>query len=86
MCYNLAVEFEWDEQKDLENVGKHGVSFYLAQYAFADPRRVIAEDMEHSFDEARFYCFGEVNEGILTVRFTYRSGNPYLWSRVLEKG
>ncbi len=39
------VHFEWDEAKDRENQKKHGVSFELAQYAFADPKRVIAEDL-----------------------------------------
>lgn len=66
--------FEWDEAKDRANQVKHGVSFQLAQYAFADPHRVIAEDIEHSYSENRFYCFGQVNGGILTVRFTYRDG------------
>lgn len=66
--------FEWDDRKDRENLAKHGVSFYRAQYAFADPKRVIAEDMEHSSDEKRFYCFGDVDGGILTVRFTFRTG------------
>ncbi len=66
------VHFEWDSAKDLENQEKHGVSFASAQYAFADPRRVIAEDMTHSETEQRYYCFGIVGEGILTVRFTYR--------------
>lgn len=27
----------------------------------------------HSQSEERFYCFGEVDGGILTVRFTYRN-------------
>ena len=66
--------FEWDEAKDRANQVKHGVSFQLAQYAFSDPHRVIAEDVEHSHSEDRYYCFGEVNGGILTVRFTYRDG------------
>lgn len=48
--------------------------FALAQYAFADQRRVIAEDSAHSSREPRYFCFGRVGEGILTVRFTYRSG------------
>jgi uncharacterized DUF497 family protein len=39
-----------------------------------NPRRVILEDMLHSQDEKRYYCLGEVAEGIMTVRFTYRSG------------
>lgn len=67
------MNFEWDEQKDLENIEKHGVSFYLAQFAFADPKRVIAEDIEHSETEKRFYCFGKVDGRIITVRFTFRS-------------
>jgi len=67
------TRFEWDQEKDATNQKKHGVPFQLAQYAFADPRRVIAEDVAHSGSEARFYCFGEVEGGILTVRFTYRA-------------
>lgn len=66
------TRFEWDENKDAENQEKHGIPFSLAQYAFADPRRVIAEDLTHSETEKRFFCFGEVDGGILTVRFTYR--------------
>ncbi len=68
-----AVNFEWDENKNAQNIGKHGVSFYKAQYAFADPRRIILEDLAHSEDEKRYYCIGKVQEGIITVRFTYRN-------------
>lgn len=68
------ARFEWNENKDSENHEKHGVAFALAQYAFADPRRVIAQDVAHSKIEKRFFCFGEVEGGILTVRFTYRCG------------
>ncbi|MEK6744766.1 MAG: BrnT family toxin [Nitrospirota bacterium] len=66
------TRFEWDEEKDRDNQTKHGVSFLLAQRAFLDPRRVIAEDVDHSNDEDRFYCIGRVDDGIMTVRFTYR--------------
>ncbi len=66
------VKFEWDEPKNQDNQEKHGVSFELAQYAFADRHRIIAEDISHSQDEKRYYCFGQVGEGIITVRFTYR--------------
>ena len=64
-------KFEWDIEKDVLNQEKHGVSFAVAQYAFADQRRVIAKDDTHSQMEERFYCFGEVDGGVLTVRFTY---------------
>ncbi len=69
--------FEWDEIKNIENQRKHGVSFSEAQYAFMDEERVIAEDLIHSQEESRYYCFGlnQDKTGILTVRFTYRSGS-----------
>ena len=66
------VRFEWDEEKDKENKAKHNVSFSLAQRAFLDPHRVIVEDVNHSTEEERFYCIGRVDDGIVTVRFTYR--------------
>ena len=68
-----GMRFDWDPEKDAENQRKHGVSFGRAQYAFADPKRVIAKDISHSQTEDRYYCFGEVDGGVLTVRFTYRS-------------
>lgn len=69
-----AADFEWDPPKEAQNIAKHGVSFATAQRAFLDPRRVIAEDLAHSGREKRYYCFGEVDGGVLTVRFTIRAG------------
>ncbi len=68
------AQFEWDETKNHENQKKHGVPFELAQLAFVDPKRVVAEDVQHSHAERRYYCIGKVGHGILTVRFTYREG------------
>ena len=76
-CYGNAMDearFEWNQAKNSANQRKHGVSFEVAQYAFADPRRVIAEDLVHSGNEPRYYCFGEVDGGVMTVRFTWRAG------------
>ncbi len=66
------ARFDWDSKKDRTNRKKHGVSFTQAQLAFADKRRVIAQDLSHSRSEKRYFCFGSVGDGILTVRFTYR--------------
>ncbi len=63
--------FEWDPDKNEKNIEKHGVSFFDAQQAFLDPHRIIAEDVEHSRVETRYYCFGK-DGFIMTVRFTYR--------------
>ena len=67
------VGFDWDPAKDRTNRLKHGVDFQTAQLAFADRSRVIAEDTEHSSGEKRYFCFGRVGSGVLTVRFTYRA-------------
>jgi len=66
------TRFEWNEEKDRQNQAKHNVSFSLAQRAFLDPCRIIAEDVSPSGEEGRFYCIGRVNDGIMTVRFTFR--------------
>lgn len=67
------ARFEWDSGKDRANWRKHGVDFATAQLAFGDRRRVIAEDTAHSSGEKRYFCFGRVGLGVLTVRFTYRA-------------
>jgi uncharacterized DUF497 family protein len=69
-----GIEFEWDKAKDTANLRKHGVGFQQAQYAFFDEHRVIAEDLGHSSNEQRYFCFGFVDGGVMTVRFTYRGG------------
>ncbi|MBU3979037.1 BrnT family toxin [Patescibacteria group bacterium] len=69
----MHASFEWDVKKNNDNVRKHGINFQTAQYAFIDPKRVIAEDISHSKVEKRYYCFGKVKGGILTVRFAYRN-------------
>ncbi len=61
-------------RKDRQNRHKHGVSFALGQEAFLDPDRVIAEDLDHSDKEKRYFCFGKVAGSVMTVRFTYRAG------------
>jgi uncharacterized protein len=66
--------FAWDEDKNRINQEKHGVAFETAQLAFMDEHRVIAEDLGHSGDEHRYYCFGRVHDGVMTVRFTWREG------------
>ena len=68
------MRFEWDDGKNSANLAKHHVSFFDAQLAFTDPHRVIARDLSHSKSEDRFYCFGNVQGGVLTVRFTHRDG------------
>ena len=69
------MTFEWDENKNLENIEKHKVSFEMAQEAFFDKKRVIVKDKKHSKKEERFFCIGNDGKGIMTVRFTLRNDN-----------
>lgn len=69
------MTFEWDENKNTINIEKHNVSFFEAQMAFADPARIILADSENSIVEKRFYCIGNIQGKIVTVRFTIRNNN-----------
>jgi len=67
------MEFEWDDAKNDSNIDKHGLSFEEAQYAFGDPKRVIAIDHKHSTKaEKRYFCYGKMDGRVVTVRFTFR--------------
>jgi len=71
--YFAGTDFEWDPAKNIANQQKHHVAFEEAQFAFGDAKRIIAEDLTHRSIEMRYYCFGYVNGGVMTVRFTYRN-------------
>ena len=64
--------FEWDDQKERLNMLKHGLSFWEAQLAFFDPKKLTFEDAGHSQVEPRFYCVGMIDGGVVTVRYALR--------------
>ena len=69
----MESSFEWDEEKNVSNQNKHGVSFEDAQHAFKDKSRILIEDKEHSKAEKRYFCIGRIERGVITVRFMYRN-------------
>jgi len=56
------AEFEWDNNKDIENQQKHNVSFYEAQHAFLDENRVIAKDISHSQTEKSIFVLESIKK------------------------
>jgi uncharacterized protein len=64
--------FAWDAGKEAINLAKHGVDFVTASRVFLDPKRKIFVNERHSGTEERFYCIGNVDGRILTVRLVYR--------------
>ena len=60
--------FDWDKNKNLSNIRKHGVSFKVAATAFFDPQAQRLDDFEHSWDEDRFVLIGYSDDyQLLTV-------------------
>ena len=67
------MQFEWNENKAVANLKKHGVSFEEAQSVFGDPLARIFDDDIHSFEEKRSAIFGHSNAGrLLIVSFSER--------------
>jgi len=65
--------FDWDRDKNISNIEKHGVSFKTAATAFFDPNAVILDDETHSHDEDRFTLIGfSGSHRLLTVCHCYR--------------
>jgi uncharacterized protein len=62
-----AMEFEWDPDKAIRNLAKHGVSFQEAATVFGDPLAMTYLDPDHSEDEDRFLTFGHSSNGRLLV-------------------
>ncbi len=77
---NKEPLFEWDSRKNDENIDKHGISFEVAQYAFSDPRRIVALDRKHSTrKDKRYFCYGKIHNSVVTVRFTWNNGKIRLF-------
>ena len=61
------MEFEWDENKALRNLSKHGVSFEEAKTVFNDPLYIDFYDPDHSDDEERYLIVGQSRQGRLLI-------------------
>ena len=68
------MDFEWDENKNEENIIKHdGISFEKALEAFDDPVALSLEDPEHSNnEEIRYAVVGMSEFGLTFVSFSYQ--------------
>ena len=62
------MRFEWDEDKNRENIRKHKLSFYDAIRVFADEKRIEKYDRENSTpEEERWDIIGMVNRVLFVV-------------------
>jgi len=69
----MSLSFEWDPEKAIQNLRKHGVSFEEAASVFSDERARLIDDPDHSAEEERFVLLGfSANLRVLVVVHCYR--------------
>lgn len=84
----MSLRFEWDPEKAVTNLAKHGVSFEEALTVFSDPLARIFDDEDHSSEEEREIIIGHsTKQRLLLVCFTARDTAIRLFSarRVTQK-
>ena len=65
------MRFEWDSQKAVDNLAKHGVAFEEAATVVRDALSQTGQDPDHSVEEERFVGFS-TNGRLLAVAHTER--------------
>jgi uncharacterized DUF497 family protein len=63
--------FEWDSEKERDNIREHGIDFEAAERVFFDYHRMERHDDDSSDDEERWQTMG-FYEDVLFVVYTER--------------
>jgi uncharacterized DUF497 family protein len=66
------VYFEWDEDKNRENIRKHGLDFADAWEIFASPFSPEL-DLRTNYGEDRWTVVGLLGNRVVVVTFTFKS-------------
>ena len=61
------LDFEWDENKEIANITKHGISFSECKSAFYDENGIFYFDDTHSKIENRYTLLGKTKNGIIVI-------------------
>ena len=68
MSKRVVLKFEWNEEKSISNLQKHGVSFEEAKEVFEDPFHISKLDHRFDYFEERWITLGSTSkEKILVV-------------------
>lgn len=65
------MKFEWDEEKNRENIAKHGLSFADAREIFDAPM-LAAPDTREDYGEDRWVAVGFLKNFVVVVVYTER--------------
>ncbi|HEY6906970.1 MAG TPA: BrnT family toxin [Ignavibacteriaceae bacterium] len=73
------IQFQWDQNKNIENIKNHKVSFEEAKTVFFDENARLITDPEHSINEERFIILGiSYKLRILVVAHTYKENDEII--------
>ena len=79
MIFHKDSYFEWDEEKNEENISKHKISFEEAMTVFDDDNALYKPDIDHSEDEDRFLILGfSIIPRLLVVCHCYRESETVI--------
>jgi len=67
----IAMEFEWDHQKNKHNLKKHGLVFEDAEFIFSG-KTITFEDDRFDYGEKRYITVGKLKTSIVVAVHTYR--------------
>jgi len=65
------MKFEWDENKRIANIDKHGIDFVAACLLWQAPMLVVQDDRQ-DYGETRWIGLGKLEKRIMVVVFTKR--------------
>jgi uncharacterized protein len=68
------MNFEWDENKNSENIRKHGFDFADAWEIFELPMLAVADTRE-AYSENRFVGVGFLRQRVVLIVFAIREGD-----------
>jgi uncharacterized protein len=78
------MRFEWDENKNRQNLLKHDVRFETAALVFDDPYALTQRD-ESSGEEERWITLGAVGQGaLLLVVYTWQEEGGEEVARIIS--
>ena len=73
------LSFEWDKEKEKNNLIKHKVDFNEASTVFLDEEGLLMSDPDHSREEERYLLLGISNKGnILIISHCYRNSEEVI--------
>jgi len=78
------MNFEWDSEKERENIKKHGIGFLSASRVFDDQCRIERKDIDSSETEDRWQTIGYFRNMLFVVYIDRGDNTRIISARVAE--